>query len=915
MVDDATSKGVTDGTAQTGAMPSNLVDGVRDTPVEQREQVMGFVDDREVFTVAVDTGEDPTMHYETFEDANLSEFFGRPVKIYSSTWDVGTDIDFQINPWQLYFAVNSVAKKLDNFHMMRCNLHIKIQMNGSPFHYSRLLFYYQPLPEWNVDHDPMDASYSRAMSIMKASMLPSAFVSPTEQVPLEMTLPFIKPTNYIRTADMITPSGGNDKSAFLGRLGWISTTPLEAVSATATSTIPFVIFAWATDVELVIPTNTNVSAGKREKKKKSVSRPRNNKERFQKVYGTAKDKAKNKLKALSQQEIPPDEEKDGIVSSVSSVVANVAGKLSDVPFIGDYAGMVKGAANGVTSLARFFGLARPPILTDPSYVKRAPFASVAHTIGNETVEKLTFDPKQALTIDPAATGLGPQDEMSFGMMATKDCLFDTVIWPTTAAEDDELFWGLVSPTYNRSVTRTGDKVFLQTPLAHASYPFKYWSGSLIYRFQFVCSKYHKGRIRLTYEPHGAAYSADNYNTTYSEIIDLSETTDVKFVVPWAQTLSYKLVNPNIVNEFFIPPGGILAYNEALYNGVIYLTVLNPLASPDALKDITINCFISAGEDFELSVPRTNAVSKLAVEDYVAASQPSQVEPSLSVEAAEKMTNLFGEPLDKDEVCAKQSVFFGEAISSFRPLVKRYEYVNRRFTDNETLADGEYAVFKIWQMNVPHAYGFCPSGGAGVGYAGYTTSNSGTNFNSGNTSLINYLATAYLGYKGEFRYKGVPSIGAEIPNTAYSASRDIDYAVNDTVPTYFSAVGNTKLDSTQLTDFNMNLISTDSVWSGASIQPVNNGQPGFEIGLPYYNQYRFSSCGKNAFGVRYQGNLDSASNEMFVVESISSVMNSTSSPEVRMDLALFQAVGEDFTFNMYLGPSKLVQYTGGVTPPL
>lgn len=74
-----------------------------------------------------------------------------------------------------------------------------------------------------------------------------------------------------------------------------------------------------------------------------------------------------------------------------------------------------------------------------------------------------------------------------------------------------------------------------TPIAFASLPFRYWTGSLEYRIQFVATQYHRGRVRVTYFPSANAIlpAVDYTNLAHNHIIDLSETREVVLKVGWA----------------------------------------------------------------------------------------------------------------------------------------------------------------------------------------------------------------------------------------------------------------------------------------------------------------------------------------------------------------------------------------------
>jgi len=880
--------------------PDQISDGdiVRDTIfheetktslVDQKEGTIGFVDYNPVLELSIPSGNDDTMHFESFTDASLIDFFSRPIPIHVGEWDINTNLAFTIKPWGLYFNNPAVLRKLDNYHMMRANLHVRIVLNGTPFHYSRLFIGYQPLPYFS-DYWSLGLGGTTS-TLMRLSMLPHVTVDPSQQTPVEMVLPFIKPDNYITTKQMYNPFIGNFLTDDLGDLHFQSSDILQAVSVTAATSLSYTVFAWASDVELVIPTNSLVAASghyvaaSKSKKRKGVSKPKNN---FSNAGSILKDTISSNFKTMQQVTIPPDEAKDGMISSVSSVVANIAGRLEGVPLIGDYASMAKGAANGVTKLARFFGFSRPIVLTDSQPIQNRPFSTLANVVGAETITKLTFDPKQALSIEPALMGLDGLDELSIKMMTSRETLFSTIVWDPVLVRDDELFWAQVTPAITKSSVKTLWTENIFSSIAFASYPFKYWSGSLRYRFQFVASPYHTGRVRITYEPDGIAYSSTNYNTTYSQIVDLSSETDVSFVVPWAQTRSYKEVDHNIFNRYALPPAGIYSYQELYSNGTIYVTVLNPLVSPDALKPITMNVFIAAGDDFEVSVPH-DAYTVLETMPYTATSGISNISSS-------QMAMLFGESLTPVEVNQKQSVFFGEAISSFRPLLKRYEYTGARTCNGATGATSKVAT--MYYTRLQPAHGTTENGTFANRLSGYALTDGAVTdqtFNSGPTNLMTYLSRAFKGHRGAVRWKHIPN--CTMPIARNSAYRDVT-PPSTLANAWFINVGVTNVNTNTLKNYSLDALSIPA-WNGAYVQPNVNGQPGIEVEYPYYSNYRFSPTSTAYWGTYYpDGFYDNMSNEVEAVSTLTPALSSAAAPITTDN---YIAAGEDFTFFFYTGP--------------
>jgi hypothetical protein len=115
---------------------------------------------------------------------------------------------------------------------------------------------------------------------------------------------------------------------------------------------------------------------------------------------------------------------------------------------------------------------------------------------------------------------------------------------------------------------TVTKALYPTALAYASFPFRYWRGSLKFRFEVVCSKFHRGRLRLLYDPKAVPNVAD-FNKNYQTILDLDESTDLTVEVHWCSdrmALYVGAVNFTSIQYGTVPLGP----NSSSNGGCIYM---------------------------------------------------------------------------------------------------------------------------------------------------------------------------------------------------------------------------------------------------------------------------------------------------------------------------------------------------------
>lgn len=119
-----------------------------------------------------------------------------------------------------------------------------------------------------------------------------------------------------------------------------------------------------------------------------------------------------------------------------------------------------------------------------------------------------------------------------------------------------------------------------------SEPFSKWSGSLIYHFRVVKTTFHSLRIRVWFSPASSISDTIDRNAVYSKIIDLKDSNQFDFEVPfvWPHPFLNVHVNPMSL-------------------GTIGVDVINAMVFPATVAD-NINFIVerSAGTDFRLNLP-------------------------------------------------------------------------------------------------------------------------------------------------------------------------------------------------------------------------------------------------------------------------------------------------------------------------
>ena len=180
---------------------------------------------------------------------------------------------------------------------------------------------------------------------------------------------------------------------------------------------------------------------------------------------------------------------------------------------------------------------------------------------------------------------------------------------------------------------------------NATRMFRLWRGSIIYRFKIIKTKYHKGRIRLTWDPEkDNSLLADTETTCFTQLIDLDDTDEFEFEVPYKAKQNF--LDTSSVDPSWI--GSHASYPTAV-NGYINLRVQNILSSPIGTAAIQILVFQRPGSDFQFA-------------------QPNELPMNLTYSALQSTSVVDGKTNKRGDHITDISV--GEKIDSLRPLLHR-----------------------------------------------------------------------------------------------------------------------------------------------------------------------------------------------------------------------------------------------------
>lgn len=799
---------------------------------------------------------------ETTTNVDLGDFLSRPVRIGTFTWAESDVFNTKrtFNPWKLFFSDPVIANKLANYAFLTCDMKIKVVINASPFYYGAMLCSYQPLT--NLTPSTI-STLDTSTDYVLYSQRPHFWIYPSSNTGGEMTLPFFLHKNFLQ----IQLSSDFDN---MGTLTLSNLTTLQSANGATGTGVTVQIYAWAEKVKLSGPSIGLSLQSKTIRDGKSGSK---------------------------------DEYGKGPVSSVASAIALAAGKLSSLPIIGPYMTATEIGATAIAAGASAIGFTNVPVIEDVCPYRPASNPPFSSTDIGYPIEKLTIDAKNELTIDPSTLGLPPDDELQIKYLSNREALLTICNWSTTNNVDDILFTTAVTPSLYQFIPLTNQTLYNQTPMCWVSQLFSQWRGDIIVRFKFVASQYHKGRLRLSYDPAGNSSNINSTGTTttavFTQIIDLGKDSNIEIRIPYQQYLTWldvdrtssTLFNWAINNN---APGNLHVNGST--NGMLSLRVLTDLTSPVAASNISILVFVRAADNFELGNPVTLTGTRFSTFSV-------QSKTMIDEDLEEIQQTIAGNSTNTPPP-GRNLTNFGESIISLRQILRR-----TRLNYTLTVPLGVIDQFSVYRKNFtkyPIMFGFDP---AGINKAnGITVPVSTFPFNFSNVDPYCWIAPAFIAARGSMNWM----INLE-NNSMFSTVRIA--RVNDASVTPVGAMSTTQGAAVIPSDNSLFYMLALKDGAGGVTHTNQYTQAGVSAVCPNYNKYRFQSTTPTRYtspGSDDGGNKDTYRLE-FSNNNVSRTGAVTSSFQIKA--FFYTAIGADFGLHFFLNVPSIYQYASYPTPSL
>lgn len=755
----------------------------RSQVLEQHETTMGFISTEVDMT---NLGSAGPAKYPTIDDQSLVSFLSRPLLIHSYDSSTSTT-EFTLDQ---FFGAASVIAKLRNYTGIRYDIHLRLEESSSPFFYGTHHYGVDLIDNPNALHFTVNTS-TRGF-----------YTNPGVNNPYEVAIPYCRPEPY----QIITNGNLNG----LVNVQLVRNKLVDYLSALdgILGSINVRIYMWLTNVSLlsIEPTGNNYNGPPA-------------------LMGF-----ENETISLA----PIDEgsyqsrEFRGAISHPASIISSIS-KLF-IPVFGPFATAFQIASHSVAEIASLFGFSKPNNLQPVCDMVSAPHRGMYAATGLDNCDLLAMDPKSSVAISSSIINGDGTDAMAFASIFGRGAVVSIINFQSTSTVGTAL---MAMPITPGRIPIVGEINHL-TPLSMVAFPFKYWRGSLKYKFRCISSAYHRGVVRIAWVPRPIDVTTvlDAFdNTSINCLWDISSSDILELEVGWRVNQPYKRV-ARIATDLLVTDYHTI---EANCNGFLYMIVVQPLTCTDIVNSIKILVEVSGGKDFEVAVPTKSIISLLHSGPYNVAQTiaPSDAYPFMGMGnisakivptddgnyQAAPFTNNSNKLSPKTTTYCTfhegsmvefDKIVIGERFDSVRKLCKPFQYQGSL----STLIGGDMLSYVETPL-IPRPTGTIVGTSA---------------FYPNVPSYITYFSSFFKWRRGGIKYKLIPSRNDILLHAVRAR-----YQQNDLTPFLKGQISlNTPANFTQLKSLGMQGIASFNVLQGGGITFEIPAQPGNSL---YYENYR------------------------------------------------------------------------------
>ncbi|APG78486.1 hypothetical protein 2 [Wenling picorna-like virus 5] len=542
---------------------------------------------------------------------------------------------------------DNIKGKLQGFRYFKADIEVSVYYNSQPFQAAGLLATYYP-------YAGASAAWSQNDSLTGVSGNLSETVSIEDGEPLVLNIPFNHPYGFIDLNDLKAGDLGQFRLVIYSALQ--STVPGDSFGVTVYGRFVNPVLYGPTDEPLVLVPQMD---------------------------------CEDEIELSPQSTEAGEQEQKGIVTQVSEVVHNVSTALSDVPIIGVVAKPISWVSGFVNKVASIFGWSKPISVHTTGIYKQAPARYMCNYNGVDTSNNLGLDADNQIQ---NYSFFGKGDPLDLNSIVTRLNYIQTVPWLGSQAAYTKLASFEVSPAVGWKITQkeNTDAVKLRcvvtegfTHMNFVAQHFKYWRGDIVFQFKCFKTKFHSGRLQISWRP-GSLVKASNPKVpmAYTAVWEVAKEKTFSCVVPYMNPKPWLTVETG--DEEHYKDGNFHNY----MNGVLEIHVLNKLVSSTEAVTAKVSIVVEVcGRNMSFADPVTPKFFPVQSGDVAETLEPESASDETDdadaddewEDGLEAQIGLEAPILEmvpdgtKNVGIEPEKMAIGEKVTSFRQLIKRFSW--------------------------------------------------------------------------------------------------------------------------------------------------------------------------------------------------------------------------------------------------
>jgi len=538
-------------------------------------------------------------------EQSVIDYLTKPIVVASGTFqttDTLATISSFSMPYSGFQSTQGVVwrQKVAGYFGIRADMRFRLVVNGNPFQAGRYCMGWVPLAG-AYGNTTKSANRNNMMigTLVQRTTIPHIEIDINTQTAGELLVPFCSVYNFWSLNNIL---GSGD----LNPLGFLNIYPYSPlISPTGSSSVSYTVYMSFENIKL---------------------------------FGAASAQAGFSDKEISNKN-------NGPISGIATSIAKGFNEFADIPLISGYARSISWISDRIAKTASMFGYSKP--IQGDSLAKMEILNASTHSQvdGDSDARSLALISKPGVTIINGLSGK-QYDEMDFSYIVRKYAYFSTLTWAETTPVGN-LGLYTVQPTIQLVIG--GATHF--PPVSFIANQFQLWRGSLKYRFKFVKTKFHTGRLSFSF------YPTDDYsyvsNPVYVNrlIVDIRDTTEVELVVPYISRSPYT--------------------NASMATGSIYVDVVDALVAPASVgASIQILVEVCGGDDLEFGIPAPFEYTPTQFTPQSFSFKTMKVQSGLVNDSKVISTTIGNSKVEGNSIIFS-SACIGDKVSSFRALLKRF----------------------------------------------------------------------------------------------------------------------------------------------------------------------------------------------------------------------------------------------------